>query len=368
MAVSLNCLSEVLPQSLDIFSDIVLNPAFRPADVERVRGLLLAELAQKKANPGAIASDAMRAALYGSKHPWGRPSGGTEKTIGAIKPADLERFYKTWFVPNESFFVVVGDVKADQVRALLDARFATWKPKPVHRPALAKFPTYDARTVVLIDKPGASQSQVWVGGRLPLTTKSPDADALRIANTALGGLFSSRLNMNLREQKGFSYGVRSSVMLTRDVGQLLARGSIISEHTAPALDEYEKELKRFATGDLSEAEFARAKEAYLRSLPARMETNDAVTGLLVDAIHNRQPLDYFAKLPERVRALTLADSQAAAKKYVAPSSWPVVVVDPRAQFETALRALNLGRVVEDGAAGGQQRKTTKVSATKHPSP
>jgi zinc protease len=223
--------------------------------MERVRGLMLTELAQKSANPAQIARDEMDRLLYGEKHPWGQPSGGTPASIQGIGAADLHRFHDTWYRPNNAIVSVAGDLSPEEAKSMLDERLAAWKRKPLPKLRLPPFPALSARTVTLVDKPTASQSQVWAVGRL-FPAGDPDAVPMRVANYILGGLFGSRLNLNLRENKGYSYGVRSSVNLMRSTGYLLASGGIVAKNTAEAVVEYEKELRNFSSGQVTDEELA----------------------------------------------------------------------------------------------------------------
>ena len=356
--VSLNSLKETLPQALDILADVLVDPAFRPADIERVRGLLLTDLLQKNANPGAVARDQMDLLLYGPKHPWGQPSGGTTETIKSISQADLIKFHAAWYRPNNAIIAVAGDITPAEAKRLLDQRLASWKAKAVPKLHLPALPPMKARGITLIDKRG-TQSQVWVAGPL-FAARSPDAVAMRVANNILGGLFGSRLNLNLREDKGYSYGVRSQVSLMKDTGFLLAAGGIVAKHTAEALVEYEKELDKFADGAVSDEELAKAKEALARSLPSALETDDAIANAVSTANFNGEPLDYYKTLPERIARVTRAEVARVAKKWIKPEQWPVIVVGPGALSEQQLRALDLGAVdvkglsTESGAAGSRK--------------
>ena len=208
ISVALNALKEKLPESIALLGEVLREPGFRKDDIERVRGLLITNIAKKRGQPAMLAKDVMARLLYGDKHPWGLPAGGTAKTLAAIKPADLVAFHKTWFVPNNTVIVVAGDTTPDEIQALLEKGLAGWKPHKLPKRAKESFPKAGPRAISLEDLPGGSQSQVWIGWRgIPAT--DPDAVALQVANNVLGGLFTSRLNMNLREDKAYSYGVRS---------------------------------------------------------------------------------------------------------------------------------------------------------------
>lgn len=341
--VHLNCLAETLPKALELLADVVQNPAFRQEDVERVRTLKLTALEQKKANPGALAADQSAKILYGPAHPWGQPSGGTPESVGSITPADLAAFHARWWVPNGAVISVAGDVQAAEIVRLLNEKFASWRPRRLPTVALPPFPNLRRREIVALDKPGTTQAQVWVVGRLFKAT-DPDAIPLRVANMTLGGLFTSRLNLNLREKHGYSYGVFSSLSLLRNSGTFSARGGIVAKNTVEAVTEYEHELQGFSGGQVSDAELAAAKEALVRGLPGALETNDAVSGAMGNLVSLGLPLDYYRTFPARVNKVSQDDVKRVVTRWITPERWPVVIVGPVAQNKEALEKLNLGPV------------------------
>jgi zinc protease len=341
----LNALRDTLPDALDLLSDVLLHPAFKPEDIERVRGLLLTGLAAKKGNGPALARDDLAKLLWGERNPWGLPSGGTPETVKAISAKDLISFHKTFYVPNNAVISVSGDITPDEAVAALDKALAGWKKGKLPAKKEAPIPAESARTIVLTDLPTGTQSQVVTGWRGPKAS-DPAILPLMVANNILGGLFTSRLNLNLREQKAFSYGVRSRVTPYRDVSSISAGGGIFAVHTAEAVAEYVKELQRMKSDAITDEELDRAKEAIIRSLPSLLETNDGVSAAMASLIELDLPLDYYARLPERVRAIQRADVVAAVQKYVDPDHWPFVVVGPKSQSFEALGKLGFGDVRE----------------------
>ena len=340
--VHMNSLTEALPQALDLMADVLLNPAFRPEDVSRVKDQKITDLLQKKGVPQALAADEMGRLLFGAKHPWGQPDGGTPETIRAITPADLQKFHDTWFRPNNAVIVVSGDVKVDQMVKMLDERLGAWKAKPLPKLSLPALPDLKARTVTFVDMPNASQSQVWVAGRV-MNAKSPDAVVLRTINFALGGMFTSRLNMNLREVHGYSYGVRSAVEAARTYGTLMAYGGIVAKNTSEALKEYEDELARFASGGITGEELAKSKNAFIRTMPSRLETNDAVASAYGTVAFYELGPDYYKTLPAKISAVTPADATRVAK-VVTAERWPVIIVGPAQENADKVKKLELGPV------------------------
>jgi zinc protease len=348
--VHLNCLTETLPQAVDLLADVVQNPAFRNGDVERVRVLKLTGLQQKRSSIGALAGDEAARVLFGDQHPWGKPSGGTPESVAAVSPEELGRFHDAWWVPNNAVISVSGDVKPAEIVKLLDAKFATWEPRPLPALKLPALPKLANRSIDALEKPTATQSQVWVVGHL-FKASDPDAIPLRVANMTLGGLFTSRLMTNLRETHGYSYGVYSRLSLMRSTGTFTASGGIIAKNTVDAVSEYEKELTRFSDGTVSEAELASAKEALIRSLPSALETNDAVSGAMDNLVALGLPLDYYKTLPGRIAEVGQQDVQRVVKKWVKPAEWPVVIVGPVGQSKAELEKLDLGPVTISPAPG-----------------
>ena len=343
--VHLNALKDTLPEALALMSDVLQNPAFKGEDIERVRGLLLTGLAAKKGNPGALTRDDFAKMIWGDKNPWGLPSGGTPATVKAITAGDLARYHRTYFVPNNAVITVSGDVTADEAVAALEKVLGSWKKGNVPPARPAVYPAEAPRSIVFTDLPTATQSQVLVGWRAPKAS-SPEILPLLVANNIVGGIFTSRLNLNLREQKAFSYGVFSRFGLYRNVSTFTASGSIVAVHTAEAVTEFEKELQRMRTEPVTDEELNRAKEAIIRSLPSQLETNDAVVTAIAALVELGRPLDYYATLPDRIRAVQKTDVAAAAKKFMDPDHWPVIVVGPKSQSFDALKALGIGEVRE----------------------
>jgi zinc protease len=349
-SASLNCLTETLPKALDLLADVVQNPAFRNEDVERVRVIKLTQLEQKKASIGALAGDEANRVLFGANHPWGQPSGGTPESVAAATPDDLATFHAAWWVPNNAVISVAGDVKPAAVVKLLEEKFAGWKARPLPKLVLPPLPALAERRIDALDKPTATQSQVWVVGRL-FPARDPDAVPLRVANLTLGGLFGSRLNLNLREKHGYSYGVRSGLSLLRDTGTFIASGGIVAKNTVEAVAEYENELKRFAGGDVTDEELVVAKAAFIRGIPASLETNDAVAREMANLVSLGLPLDYYQHLPGRVDKLRTKDVARVARKWIKPDKWPVIIVGPVGPAKESLEKLGLGPVELKPAPG-----------------
>lgn len=340
----LNCLSDTLPPALDLLADVALNPAFRPADVERVRGITLTGLEQRRGNPGALASDETARLLYGPKHPWGQPAGGTVESVRSIRRQDLVRFHDTYFRPNNALLSVSGDFEPTSILPLLAERFGAWRPKALPPSRLPPFPKDGGRVVVTVDQPDTTQSQVALATRT-ISATHPDALALSTANVALGGLFTSRLNHQLREVRGWTYGMGSSVGFNKRTGVFQVRGSVVAARTVDALKDIEAELQKYATGDITDAELSHAKEGILQSLPSALETNDGVASTFVTLSLLGRPLDWYATLPGRLASLGRDEVARVSRAYLDPARLPLVVVGPKKDQE-GLAELQLGPVVD----------------------
>jgi zinc protease len=342
-SVHLNCLSERLPKGLDILADVVTEPAFLPPDVERVRALRLARLAQKQANIGQLALDEARRLIYGPAHPLGQPVSGTAEIVQKIQRDEIAAHHAAFWVPNDAVIAVAGDVEPDQAMDLLERAFANWHARPLPKLDIPAPRPARKRFISVVEKPSATQSQVWVVGPL-FPARDADAVPLEIANNVLGGVFTSRLNLNLREKNGYSYGVFSGLQLGRQSGAFFAQGGIIAKSTVPAAAEYEKEIAAFASGDMTEDELRRARDTYIRTLPSQLETSDAVASAIANLVVLGRPLDFYRTLPERAQSLTREQVVEVVKKWIKPESWPVVIVGPVGDARGELAKLGYGPV------------------------
>ncbi len=331
-----------LDSALALMADVVVRPSFPVRDFERLRRERLTGLLQLRDEAPAVADRAFAQQLFGAAHPYGRPAGGTEASTRALTRADVQRFYATHWRPNNATLVVVGDVRPDDVARRVEQAFAGWRPAAVPAPAAPAAPAPRAAAVYLVDKPGAPQSSVRIG--LPAAARgAPDEFALRVLNTVLGGSFTSRLNQNLREAKGYTYGARSAFELRRATGPFVAEAEVTAEKTDSALVEFMKELRAIAD-TVPAAELDRAKRYLTLQLPGRFETTGDIAGQLVPVVTYGLPLDFYDRYTARVQAVTQADVQRAARRYLDPAKFVVVVVGDRRSVEPAVRRLNLGPV------------------------
>jgi predicted Zn-dependent peptidase len=340
--VSLHTPTAQLDSALALFADVALRPAFPQQELERLRTERLTALVQMRDRPTVIADQAYNAILYGSEHPYGRPTVGTERTIRNITQADLRRFYESYWRPNNATLIVVGDVKADDVERRARALFGGWERRDVPRTTYAATRPAGATTVYLVDKPGAAQSSVRIGA-IGAPRASDDFFAIQVLNTILGGSFTSRLNQNLRETRGYTYGAGSSFALRSQAGPFTARAEIVAAKTDSSLVEFMKEL-RAIRDTIPSDELAKAKRYLQLGLPDAFETTTDIASQLVPLVVYGLPLDFYDGYVRRIGQVTQADVQRVAQRYVDPSRLAIVVVGDRKSIEPTIRALNMGEV------------------------
>ena len=333
-----------LVPALAIMADVALRPTFAQADLDRLREERLTSLRQSRDFPPAIGAAAFPLLVYGPSHRYGIGTAGTEETLGAFTPVDLRDFHAQYFRPDNAALLVVGDVTPEAALVELERAFGAWRaagPKP-EAPPIAAPPKAGPRTVYLVDKPGSAQSVIRIGwSGAPRST--PDFFALEVLNTILGGSFTSRLNQNLREEHGYTYGAGSAFDMRLGAGPFFATASVQTDKTAEAITEFFKELEGIRE-PVPAAELEKAKNYVARSYPGQFETTRGVAGQLAEALVYDLPDDYFATYVDRIQAITVADVTRAAETYITPDRFAVVVVGDRAAVMEKLEALKLGSV------------------------
>ena len=346
---SIRSLSKNFGPTLDILADIVLHPSFPAEEIERQRASRLAGLVQQRDNPAQVAALVMASALYGAKHPYGYQEVGTEASNKAIMRADMEAFWKQNFVPNNAALVVAGDISLTELRQLAEKAFGSWAKGTPARPNLGAPSTTSAR-IVIVDKAGSPQTQVRVAG-IGAARSSPDFRPMQVMNIALGGLFSSRINMNLREAHGYTYGASSGFSFRRAAGPFQVASGIRTDVTAPAVDEIFKELRGMVERPLTDDELTKAKDAMVNSLPGAFESSANAVGNFSNVFVYDLGLDYYTKYAAQVNAVTDEQTIAMAKRYLDPSKMVVIAVGDRAKIEAELKKLNLGAIEVRDAEG-----------------
>jgi zinc protease len=360
-------LTEKLGPGLGILADVARSPRFEPSEVERFRSRRLTALAQQKDVPQAVLSRAVLGVLYPPAHPYATPLIGTEESAARVTPEALAAYWKATLRPDAMTILFAGDVteraaRAEAERALgaLPAVTTPAPPPQTDAPAAATA----GPKVVLIDRPGATQSSVAVS-LVGVPRSTPDYDAITVMNTILGGQFSSRLNLNLREKHAFSYGARSGFDMRQGPGPFNAGGAIVRESTGPAVKEIRAEIDRIRSEPVSDDELADAKTNILRALPAEFESTGDVVRALASLVALGLPLDEYATLPARVAAVTKEDVRRVAQKTLAPEAARLVVVGDASVVKAQLASLGLGEI-DLRAAPATPPAKPGIPATKSP--
>jgi predicted Zn-dependent peptidase len=346
--VSLSALKEKLDDSMALYADVIRRPRFEPLEIERVRANWLSAIQQEKTQPAGMTQRVIAPLVYGAGHPYAIPLGGTgyEADIASLSRDELLAWHREQLRPDNATVMVVGDTTLAEITPLLEKHFGDWTAPAGARPAIQMpmLPLPAAPRVFLIDQPGAIQSNIVVAQLAPPVT---DANAIEfdIANGVLGGDFTSRLNMNLREDKHWSYGARSSA--NSSIGQRLwaASAPVQSDKTIEAIKEVQREIADFASGKVSATpeEVARIQAINVRTLPGSFETGRAVLGTVQGINRFGRPDDYVVQRKARIEAMTPASVQEAAKT-IQPQAMTWVIVGDLGKIEAGIRALDIGPV------------------------
>ena len=347
--LSLLSLKKNFAGTLAIVADMARNPSFPDEEIERQRANRLDELTQYHEDAGAVAEIVAAAALYGPGHPFGHIDTGTEASVKATARADLVGFWQRNYVPNNAALVISGDLTADEARALAEASFGSWKAGDLQRPAPVQATPTQANAI-LVHKDDATQTALQLT-LLGAERKTPDFAALEVMNAALGGLFTSRINTNLREDKGYSYGVYSQFEYRRTPGPFEVIGSVRTNATGASIAEIIKEVKAMRDAPLPAEELETARNAQVLSLPGHFDTNEGIGSSLAGLFAYDLPLDYYSTMAQQFAAVTAEQVQAVAQKYLKPEKLVVIAVGDRKKIEPQLAKLKLGTLETRGLDG-----------------
>lgn len=342
--LSLSLLSRHTGRGMALLADSAEHPAFPATDLARVRANRLTALKQQQDNPSQLAQRAGLLNLFGASSPYGYDALGTQASLNAITRDEIAGFHSSHYGPRNSLLVLTGDVTAAEARKLAEDAFGKWASTAA--PAAAPpAPSTPERKILLVDKPGSPQTALMTFG-VGFQRSAPDYPSVLVMNNMLGGLFSSRINRNLREEHGYTYGANSSFRFYRGTGPFVAGGLVRSDVTAAALQQLFLELDGIHTRPLSDEELRLSRDSLVRSLPGRFESADSVNMQLADLWLFGLPLDYYTKLPARIEGVTAADTDQAARKYIHPENLLVIAVGDKAKIESGLKDAKLGPVVE----------------------
>ncbi len=343
----LSTLKVNLDDALDLFCDVIMNPAFPQADFERQQQLQIAAIANEKVTPLQMALRALPPVLFGHDHAYGVPltGSGTEESVSAMTRDDMQRFHDAWFRPNNATLVVVGDTTAAEIKPKLEQHLSAWqnKPAPTKNTSLVSRPTKPV--VYLVNKPGAQHSVV-IAGTIAPAPHSQSEVALETMNSVFGGTFGARLNMNLREDKHWSYGAASVLYGARGQRPFLAYASVQGDKTAEAVAEMVKELSGMTgTKPVREDELAKVKQQQILELPGSHETMNSIGNLLSELLQLGLPIDFYNSYVSKVSALTVTEIEDAARDLLDPRHIIWMIVGDRSTLEEPLQKLQIGDIV-----------------------
>lgn len=340
--IDLEVLRPRFGEALRLMADVALRPDFAQQEIERLRARRLTELNRAKDEPRIIAGNAFAALVYGASHPYGRLA--SMEVTRTLDRAALLDFHRTYYRPAGATLVLVGDVDPDAMQAQVQQAFGAWARGSVPAPAAVTAPVIEQTTIYLIDKPNAEQSEIRIG-HTGVTRTDPDFFPLLVLNTLLGGSFTSRLNTNLRETHGYSYGANSSFAMRRGPGPFTAASAVVTAKSDSALLEFFKELRRIRDQAVSVDELERARNYVALGLPRQFETVGSVASQLANLTIYGLDASFYSTYVQKIMAVTAQDVQRVAGRYVRPDAAVVVVVGDRRTIEPGLRAIGLAPVV-----------------------
>ncbi len=357
--VNLNALKLRLEPSLDLFADVLLRPRFPEAELERLRQQQLAAIQQEKAQPFGLASRLYPRLIYGDDHAYGMPRSGTgtEASVRAIGLEDLQTFYRRWLRPDTATLLIVGDTTLEEMVPLLEQRLGAWQAPAEAPPAkqLADVPLPAHPRIFLVNRTAAEQSLILAAHIAP-PRSDPDDLAMQLANTVLGGNFVSRLNMNLREDKRWSYGASTAISGAKAQRPFFAYAPVQSDKTVESLREIRRELETIrGKTPITAAELAFARDSLVRSLPGENETAGDVANSYTSVLVHELPDSYWNDYVDRIGALDLNQTNAAIRRLVQPQALTWIVVGDLSRIEQPIRALGWGEVSVLDADGKKLR-------------
>ncbi len=333
-----------LAPALDLLAEVVRRPSFPEGEIERLRDERLTDLLQARSDPRRRADEAYVSSIYAPSSPYHRPAGGAAATVETLTPAELRVVHTSTYVPSRAALVVAGDVDPDEVVRIAESLFGAWSgpdesvPDPIDDTSAVT-----SRFVRVVHRSGAVQSEIRIG-HPGLRRLNPDYHAVAVMGAILGGLFNSRLNMNLREEKGYTYGASAGFDLRRARGPFTARAAVNTEVTVPALHEFLAELDRIREAPVTDAELKAARDYLVGVFPLRFETPGPVAGSLAGLFVHRLPDDELDRYRGSIEAVTAADVLRVAREHIRPEAAAVVLVGDHDAFGEALQAAAIGPV------------------------
>jgi zinc protease len=347
--VSLSALKPTLRSALSIYSDVVMHPAFASADLERLRAQSVAGIQAQKQDPSSEGRRLLPKLVYGADNPYGRVA--TEASVSSVSRPQVTAFYDRWFHPNNATLIVAGDTSLAEIRPLIEAAFSGWKPAAVPDTIAPVSQPPSKNIIYLVDKPGTPQSVIRAGLIAPPRTSGDDL-AREAFNTAFGGSFTSRLNMKLREEKGWAYGANSGISGGKGSRLFVAAASVQADKTAEAMAETTALMKGIVSEfPVTADELVKAKDDMALGLSSDWATSNGIAQYVADQVAAGLPEDYYANYPSAVRAENLAAVNAAGQSLLSGHAVTWLIIGDRSKIEDKIRALNLGEVIIVDADG-----------------
>ena len=346
-SVSLNALKENLDNSLKLYADVILNPSFPINELERLRNQRLAQIQQEKNQPFGIALRILPRLLYGDDHAYSLPltGSGTEVSVKNITQDSLIQFHQDWFKPNNASMVVVGDITMNEIRPKLEKYFKNWVPGTLQQKNITPVEVQKNETIYLIDRPGAQQSIVLAANIAPSPANS-DELAVESMNEVIGGSFTSRINMNLREDKGWAYGARTLILQTKGQRPFIAYAPVQTDKTAESISEIKRELIEYINDNpVSDEELDKVKDNNTLSLPGRWETINAISNDISEIITYGLADNYWDQYSNNVRNLTRKRLINAASAVIKPENLIWVIVGDREEIEEKISNLPIKEII-----------------------
>lgn len=345
-SVSLSALKANLDPSLAVFADVILNPSFPEEDFKRLQKKQLDQIKQEKVQPNSMAARVFPKLLYGSHHAYGNPftGSGDEANVAKFTRSDLEKFHRTWFKADNATLIVVGDTTLSEITPKLETIFKGWDRGAVPKKNIGAVELAPKSVIYLIDRPGSIQTLI-LAGHIGPPKSNPEEVAIEAMNQILGGAFTSRINMNLRENKHWSYGAGTRLLPARGQRPFYVSAPVQTDKTKESIVEITKELNGlFGDRPITEEELNKTRENRILKLPGAWETMNAVGNSIVEIVRFGLPDNYFQSYPAKVGALTLEDLKHAAQTVVHPDRIMWVIVGDRSKIESGIRELGIGEI------------------------
>jgi len=351
--ITMNTLKATMDQTLALYADLLLHPAFSQKEFDRLQNDRVAAIQREKLNPTQMARRVIPALLYGKGHPYANSftGSGTEDSVKNMTRADLAKFHSTWFKPNNSTLLIVGDTTMNEIKPELEKLFAGWESGNVPSKNITEVPQPAKNVVYLIDRPGSAQSVIF-GAQLAPPSNSPDAVAIQIINDIFGGTFSSRINMNLREDKHWSYGASATLLSAQGQRPYISISAVQTDKTRESMAEVMKEYNNISGAKpITPEELKDMQNNDTLSLPGQFESSQQLAQAYQTILSFNLPEDYYNSYTQKAMSLTPETANALAKKIIEPDHLVYVVVGDMAKVEAGIRELNIGEIHKIDADG-----------------